>query len=89
MGKHLDPASVDEVSMSRRSEELIDAVKLASMLSVSARTLYRLRRRGYLPSPIQLGGSVRWRLAEIELWIAEGCPKVRGGGSSADRQAGS
>ncbi len=55
--------------------ELIDAGRLATMLSVSARTLYRLKERGYLPEPIRLGGSVRWRLRDVERWIASGCPR--------------
>ena len=55
--------------------ELITAVQLADLLSISERTLYRLKSTGQLPKPISLGGSVRWRLAEVRSWIAEGCPK--------------
>lgn len=55
--------------------ELITANQLADMLSISERTLYRLKSIGQLPEPIVLGGSVRWRLAEVREWIANGCPK--------------
>ena len=55
--------------------ELITAVQLADLLSISERTLYRLKSTGQLPKPISLGGSVRWRLTEVRCWIAEGCPK--------------
>ena len=54
--------------------ELITAIEFAELLSISERTLYRLRSIGQLPPPIVLGGSVRWRLAEIRDWIAKGCP---------------
>lgn len=52
----------------------ITAKQLAIMLSVSKRTLYRLRCAGQLPSPLRIGGVVRWRLDEIINWIEAGCP---------------
>ncbi len=55
--------------------ELINANQLADLLSISERTLYRLKSTGQLPKPISLGGSVRWRLTDIRVWIAAGCPK--------------
>jgi len=55
---------------------LICAETLAQRLDVSLRTLWRLRNSGKLPSPIRLGGSVRWRAAEIAAWVAAGCPCV-------------
>ena len=54
--------------------ELLTAVQLAELLNISERTLYRLKSRGSLPAPVQLGGSVRWRRAEILEWVACGCP---------------
>ena len=54
--------------------ELITANQLAKLLSISERTLYRLKSTGQLPAPIVLGGSVRWRLTEVRDWIANGCP---------------
>ena len=62
-------------SKPRLANELISASQLADLLSVSERTLYRLKSIGQLPAPIVLGGSVRWRLTEIRDWIAQGCPK--------------
>lgn len=55
--------------------ELVNARELAKLLSVSERTLYRLKSTGELPPPILLGGSVRWRLSEIRQWIGNGCPR--------------
>jgi len=58
----------------RMACELLTAVQLAELLNISERTLYRLKSRGSLPAPIQLGGSIRWRRAEILQWVADGCP---------------
>jgi predicted DNA-binding transcriptional regulator AlpA len=54
--------------------ELIDVKRLAVMLQKSVSSIYELRAAGKLPDPIHLGGSVRWRLQEMRLWICDGCP---------------
>ena len=56
---------------------LLSADKVAEILDISVRTLWRLRATGKLPTPVRLGGSVRWRAKEIETWVAEGCPKLK------------
>jgi len=53
---------------------LINAAEVAALLSISKRTLWRLVSREALPPPLRLGGTVRWRRAEVEAWIAAGCP---------------
>ncbi len=57
------------------STQMLTADELAALLKVSRRTIWRMRSSGQLPRPIKVGGAVRWRLADIEVWIAEGCPK--------------
>ena len=52
---------------------LITASKLAALLEISTRTLWRLRSAGRLPEPVRLGGAVRWRREDIQNWIAGGC----------------
>lgn len=53
---------------------LIDAKALATMLSVSISTLYRLQSAGKLPRAVALGaGSKRWKRADIESWISLDC----------------
>lgn len=54
---------------------LITAKELAEMLSISSRTINRMQSSGRLIPPIRIGGSVRWRLDEVEQWIGEGCPR--------------
>lgn len=53
---------------------LLDAQELADELRLSLRHVRRLDDTGKLPRAIRLGKSVRWSRAEIEQWIAAGCP---------------
>lgn len=52
----------------------VSARELAEMLDVSLRQVWRLNAAGKLPKPIRLGGSVRWKRAEIQNWFEAGCP---------------
>ena len=53
---------------------LIDVQEFAQLLSVSTRTIWRMLSHGKLVAPVRIGGSVRWRLADVERWIEDGCP---------------
>lgn len=53
---------------------LATATQVAEMLCVSRRTLWRLVSGRKLPPPLRIGGAVRWRVGDIETWIAAGCP---------------
>ena len=46
--------------------------QVAQLLGLSKRTIYRLLDAGKIPKPIQLGGAVRWRRTDIELFIEAG-----------------
>lgn len=59
--------------------ELLDVHAVATILRCSPRHVYRLSDGGKMPRPLKIGASVRWRRADIENWIAEGCPAVRTG----------
>jgi predicted DNA-binding transcriptional regulator AlpA len=68
---------------------LIDTRALARQLDVAPRTVQRLRAAGKLPEPVELGGSVKWRMDEVRRWVAAGCPtredwKQRGGDRCRD-----
>ncbi len=52
---------------------LINATQFAKLLSISERTLYRLKSSNRLPMSINLGGSVRWRRTDVNRWIQDGC----------------
>jgi len=53
---------------------LIDIQQLRELLNRSVASLERDQAAGRLPSQIYVGGSNRWRRAEIEAWVAAGCP---------------
>lgn len=56
------------------SLRLIDAHDLSQLLSISTRTVWRMLSHGRLIEPVRIGGSVRWRFADVERWINAGCP---------------
>lgn len=53
---------------------LLTADETAQLVAVSTRTLWRLLSAGKFPRPVRVGGSTRWRRAEVEKWVCEGCP---------------
>lgn len=61
---------------------LLDVNEVASLLSCSARHVYRLADAGRMPQPVKLGQLVRWRRAALSDWLDAGCPAMRraGGG---------
>lgn len=59
-----------------RNDMLVPIGDVAAMLALSRRTVFRLADAGKLPPPLRIGGSLRWRLADVRQWIADGCPIV-------------
>lgn len=55
----------------------LNVKQTAALLVCSPRTCYRLADAGLMPRPHKLGALVRWSKADLEKWIADGCPKVR------------
>ena len=53
---------------------LIDIGQLAVLLRRSVASLERDQAAERLPAPVYVGGSRRWRRAEIEAWVGAGCP---------------
>lgn len=60
--------------MQTEQTALLTPEELAEKLKISPRTLWRLLAAEKVPKPIRFGGSTRWRLAEVQEWIAQGCP---------------
>lgn len=63
------------------SAALLDVRQVANVLRCSTRTVYRLADGGLMPRPCKLGALVRWSKADLESWIADGCPNLRKGGA--------
>lgn len=55
---------------------LVSIDGLAVMLDRSKASLERddNAKPARIPKPIRIGGSVKWCVAEIEAWVAAGCP---------------
>lgn len=51
---------------------LVDLKSVARMLAVSLATAERMRAADKLPLPLHIGG-LRWRVSDIELYVARGC----------------
>lgn len=51
--------------------QMIDVREVATILSISTRSVWRLVSRGDLPQPIRLGRTVRWRSTDIDRWIED------------------
>ena len=56
---------------------LIGRRELARLLSRSLASLDRDAAAGRLPRPLRIGASVRWRLSEIQEWVAASCPDLK------------
>ena len=56
---------------------LLRVADLARLMQVSVRTVWRLRSLGILPTPVRVGGSVRWERQTVETWLATGCQSRR------------
>jgi len=57
--------------------EFLTQVALAAMLDTHPRTVRRMELEGELPAAIEIGRLKRWRRAEIQGWLDDGCPKPR------------
>ena len=53
---------------------LIDAARMAVLLSVSESYIRQLDNNGGLPHAVKLGTRKLWITAEIEAWSKKGCP---------------
>lgn len=68
-----------EAHSSVNANALMTIKEVAALLSCSTRTVYRLHDAGQIPQAVRLGALVRWNRREIEQWIADGCPSMKGG----------
>lgn len=57
--------------MDNKIEQFYTEEPIAEFLNISVKTLRAMRLRGDGPPFYKLGGSVRYRLSDIEQWIEE------------------
>jgi predicted DNA-binding transcriptional regulator AlpA len=68
----------DETMSSQNNKpQLLTAKALAKILSLSPRSVWRLRSAQKVPRPVNVGASVRWVSTDIDKWISLGCPPQR------------
>lgn len=66
--------TLDDVTEPNERPLLLDIHSLAVLLDRSVASLERDIPAGRLPAPVWLGGSRKWRRAEIVEWVDAGCP---------------
>lgn len=49
--------------------------EVSFMLKICPRTIERRIQAGTFPPGLKFGRYVRWRVAELEVWLAAGCPE--------------
>ena len=65
------------VSTAGPSTGMIDVDAVATLCDCSPRHVRRMADSGAMPRPIHLGRLVRWRRADVDQWLAAGCPSCR------------
>ena len=51
-------------------KQLLRVTEVAKILDLGVSSVWRLARKGHLPTPIRVGGSTRWRRSEIEALLS-------------------
>ena len=54
---------------------LVSARQAAKVCGRSLRTWRMWDSAGWVPRPVRIGRSTLWRLAELQAWVAAGCPR--------------
>lgn len=60
--------------MEEKTIQLLTAKEAGQICRLSKRSWFRLSAAGRTPKEVRIGGSVRWRLSDIESWLAMNCP---------------
>ncbi len=60
-----------------RNIQLLTAKDAAKICRLSKRSWFRLSAAARIPKAVKIGGSVRWRLSDVEQWLEMGCPNRR------------
>ncbi|HUY93332.1 MAG TPA: helix-turn-helix domain-containing protein [Pirellulales bacterium] len=59
---------------------MLDVRAVAALLDCSTRHVRRLADAGRMPPPLKLGALLRWRRADLDAWLADGCRPIRRAG---------
>ena len=75
-----EKVTTKNIGVSSMKENLLTVKEIASCLKMSTRAIWNYRDMGFMPAPIKLRGTVRWREKDIVSWIESGCPDCRKNG---------
>jgi len=53
---------------------LMTVEDVARLMTVSKRSVWRMRSSGAVPRPVKILGAVRWKGSDIRQWLDAGCP---------------
>jgi excisionase family DNA binding protein len=63
--------TADRSSAAHRLDPVVTMSQLASQLGVSVQTLYDLRSQGRGPRGFRVGRELRFRVGEVDSWLAQ------------------
>lgn len=67
-----------KVTIKQEQKQLLwTAKQVAYHCGLSVRSVWRAKSIGLLPKSIKLGGSVRWRANDIQIWVQMDCPNLK------------
>jgi predicted DNA-binding transcriptional regulator AlpA len=56
---------------------LVNTRQAAALCGIGRATWFRLKAMGKTPAPVMLAGRVLYRVEDLRLWVALGCPSRR------------
>jgi len=65
---------IQKMEQPKKQATLLTAAELGKQLNLSRRQIFRLSSMGKIPTPLKIGGAIRWRAAEIANWLEAGAP---------------
>jgi excisionase family DNA binding protein len=75
-----------------KTDNFLTVAEVAALLKLGNSTVWRLVKRGSLPSPVKIGGATRWNESEVAIFIAslteqQRCRAIVGGRGATELSA--
>jgi predicted DNA-binding transcriptional regulator AlpA len=70
-------STLDEATPDELKPLVVNYAGLSKLIDRSVSTLERMKASRKLPPSVRMGNSCKWLVADIELWVALGCPNER------------
>jgi excisionase family DNA binding protein len=77
LGRGSDDLDDESAKPLEPSPLMMTVGEVADALGISTRQVWRLRCKGDIPEPVNIGRSVRWRRSDVLRWIDAGCPAAK------------